>query len=217
MCYLPPPLVPLPSSLILLMSISIRRIAARAVLALALTSVSATYARAQAPAAAATRITGVGGFAWGATAAQIRASKGEPMAAMPQAEGVQALVYEDMLLGEKVMLMLFVHPQQGLIRGGYISDSPTADRCEYTAQLFRSAIERRYPDLPQDERGMGRTDLAPCTAFAAQAGGYLIRWSEESTGSAIMLMLIPGQPGVMLIYSTRQGDEWERRKGANRL
>lgn len=200
------------------MSIFFRRIAAPALIALALTSIPLASARAQAPAAAAgTRITGVGGFAWGSTAAQIRARKGAPMAAMPQDEGVQALVYDDMLLGQKVMLMLFVHPRLGLIRGGYVSDSPTADQCEFTAQLFRSAIERRYPDLPPEERSMGRTDVAPCVAFVARAGGYAVRWQEESSGTSILLLLIPGQPGVMLMYTTREGDEWERRKGANRL
>lgn len=166
---------------------------------------------------AAPAITGVGGFAWGTPLDTIIARKGAPAGVQDRAEGVKAVMYHDVLLGEKVMLIMFVHPDSGMIRGSYSSITPTAERCVYVLDLFRGAMEKRYAALEHDERAVGESERPPCEEYVSGAGGYAELWTDPANGARIILALAPGAPGVMLNYTTPAADAWEKRKDANRL
>lgn len=156
------------------------------------------------------RISGVGGVPWGATAADVVARRGEPEARLPDAEGVETLGYKDVLAGQPVSLMFFVHPREGLFRGGYMADIGSVAQCSSTLGLFDQGVSRRYPDVPTHVKPEG-TVGDPCPAYAQGTGLYMKTWTDVA-GNRIWLTLLPGSPAVVLTYTTPAADAWERRK-----
>lgn len=156
------------------------------------------------------RISGVGGVPWGATAADVVARRGEPENRGPDAEGVETLGYPDVLMGQPVSLIYFVHPRDGLFRGGYFAEIGSVAECSTTLGLLDQGVSRRYPDMPA--RVTPEQDVGdPCPAYAAGTGRYMKTWTDPA-GNRIWLMLLPGSPAVVLTYTTPAADAWERRK-----
>jgi hypothetical protein len=175
------------------------------------------HAQASAANAPGAQVTAAAGFPFGTTRADIVAQRGAPVMEQPDAEGVATMVYEDRVLGREVVVMFFVHPRLGLIRGGYMAPVNGAADCGIAVQLFDNVVSRRYPELQAEERTMGDTGSDACAAALARRGGYMKGWTDPANGARILLTILPGAEGPMLMYTTPEADAWERRKNDARF
>ncbi|WP_420125677.1 hypothetical protein [Longimicrobium sp.] len=175
------------------------------------------HAQASAAQAPGAQVTGAVGFDWGTTRAAIVAQRGAASMEQPDAEGVAAMVYDDRVLGREMVAMFFVHPQMGLMRGGYMAPVENAADCGIVLRLLDNVVSRRYPRLEAQERTVGDVGSDACAAALASRGGYMKVWTDPANHARIMLMILPGADGPMLTYSTAEADAWERRKNDARF
>jgi hypothetical protein len=170
------------------------------------------HAQSAAAAVPGAQVTGAAGFAFGTTRADIVAQRGTPAREQPDAEGVAAMMYPEQVLGRQMMAIFFVHPQMGLIRGGYMAPVSGAADCGIVIGLFNTVVGRRYPGLQAEERTVGNVTGDACAAALARSGGYMKAWTDPANGARILLTLLPGGEGPLLMYTTPEADAWERRK-----
>jgi len=194
---------------------SITNLAGAGLVALSLVACGAEPAEAAEAADTGSRIDRLAGFAWGATREQIVAGRGTPFVEEEDFEGVATLGYEDTLMGQPVTLLYFVHPEQGLFRGGYGVQLTSVAQCEQVLAMWESGLARRYPAIEPVRRGNAGTGR--CEAYAAGGPGFMETWRDPASGARVMLTLLPGKFAVLMNYSTTAADEWERRKVASQL
>lgn len=180
---------------------------------LALVCASPSNVRAQ----DAAQVTGAAGFLWGTPYARLVAERGAALLERREAEGVMAMTYDDQLLGHNVVAMYFVHPERGLMRGGYMAPVQSAGDCAMVMRAWDNVVSRRYPDLRFEERTVGEVGGDACAAGLAGRGGYMKVWRDPANGARIMLAVLPGADGPMLTYTTPEADAWERRKNDARF
>ena len=170
-----------------------------------------------APGAQEAQVTAVVGFPWGTPYDSIVARRGQPDMEQPEPEGVRAFTYDEQVLGRQMVAMLFVHPQHGLMRGGYMAPFNSPADCAIALQELDNVVTRRYPTLPIEVRGPSGQAGDICAATLSGQAGYGKVWSDDANGARIVLALMPRASGVMLTYTTAEADAWERRKNDARF
>lgn len=167
--------------------------------------------------AAGAEVTGVAGERWGTPLDSIVARRGRPVFRQADAEGLQTIGYTEQLLGRETIVVFYVHPRSGLVRGGYTAEAATVPLCQMVVRAWDANLARRYPGMRTEVRSIGQAGGEPCAAWRSGAGGWMKVWHDPANGARIMLALLPGAPGVMLTYTTPQADAWERRKNQSRF
>ena len=158
------------------------------------------------------QVTGVVGFPWGTPYDSIVARRGPPEIEQPEPEGVRAFTYEEQVLGRQMVAMFFVHPQHGLVRGGYMAPFNSPADCAIALQELDNVVTRRYPALPAEVGGPSGQAADICAATLAGEAGFAKVWTDGENGARILLALMPRASAVMLTYTTPEADAWERRK-----
>jgi|GEM_PF-2789556 len=159
------------------------------------------------------RMDRVAGFAWGATREQIVARRGPPQVERDDFEGVRALGYPETLMGQPVVLIYYVHPERGLFRGAYGAQLTSVDQCEQVVAAFESGVARRFAAIEPERRGSWREGR--CREYTSGGPGFRETWREAESGARVALGLVRGAGAVSLVHSTRDADEWERRRAAS--
>ena len=166
-------------------------------------------------ATSAPQITAVAGIPWGFSADSIVARRGEPLVRRPDLGGVQLLTYREILYGAQVELVYLVDPGAGMIRGAYTWPVASGEECAHALGSLDRGVTGRYPELkPVEEKG-GAGD--PCARAISGGGTYMNLWADPANRARIGLFLFPPGSSVALLYSTPEGDEWERQKNASQF
>jgi len=160
-------------------------------------------------------ITAVAGIPWGFSADSIVARRSEPLARRPDFGGVQLLTYREILYGAQVELVYLVDPRAGMIRGAYTWPVGSGEECTHALGSLDRGVTSRYPELVPAEEKAGAGD--PCALAISGKGSYMKLWTDPANGARIGLFLFPPGSSVALLYSTAEGDEWERQKNASQF
>lgn len=155
----------------------------------------------------------VAGFAsmdWGTTREQIQAARGTPATVHAYRDGVVGLGYleGEPLYGATMRSLFMAHPTHGLFRGAYIARPARTAECEVVYGMLEQHVSGRYPALkPESQRG-NESALPFCEGVMQGTAARVTRW-KDAAGTVIMLMMAPGSPDILLLYSNAHANAWE--------
>ena len=78
------------------------------------------------------------------------------------------------------------------------------------------AVQEKYPGLRPEARQGNQSRQPFCAAVLAGQATRMTRW-RDSAGTLIYPLIAPGSSEIMLMFSTVQANEWEKRKNSGRL
>jgi hypothetical protein len=157
-------------------------------------------------------MTGALGISFGSTRSAIIASKGAPQFDRVGFEGVHSLGYPVTVMGQEAVAIFMVERGRGMTRALIAAPVEDAGRCALVLALWQRGLEQKYGDGRSD----GSSPTVGCNRFASRNTMWGEIW-HEPTGRRILLSLMPGQPSVMLLYTTPEADAWERRQNGSQL
>jgi len=160
---------------------------------------------AAAPAAPAGSIVGFSSIPWGSSEAAVVARAGRPTQTTPMHD-LKVLVYTEQLLGENVTTVYYLHPQHGLIAGGYFVPYTYGNSCWEIYGKFKSAIAERYPDLrPEVQENNQSQSLDMCAAIGIHRADAATTWNDSANGARAYVQINNDPREVQTMYFSAHG------------
>jgi hypothetical protein len=142
---------------------------------------------------------------WGSSEAAVVARAGRPPV-IQSVRGLKALAYTEELLGQTVTTLYVIHPQHGLIAGGYSAPYTYGNSCWEIYSSFKAAIMARYPNLMPDvtESNESRS-LDMCAAVGIHRATAIITWNDPVNGARAYVQIKDDPREVQTMYVSAQG------------
>lgn len=149
---------------------------------------------------------------WGASASDIRARHGEPLAEETVVHGVE-LAYHRSVNGQQVEAEFTVHRDHGLIVGSFVVPFKSPEECGTLFTTWRDAIDKRYPDLTaREEQEVEEEGLSFDEAFARGEASWCVEWDDPSNLARIELLVWPSAEVFWASYYGPHADAWEEER-----
>lgn len=142
---------------------------------------------------------------WGSSESAVVARAGRPLMVQPM-NGLRVLAYTDQILGMTVTTLYYVHPQHGLIGGGYVAPYTFGDSCWEIYTKFKTAITERYPNIrPEVAESNQARSLDMCAAIGIHRGSASVTWTDRENGARAYVEIKDDPREVQTMYVSGQG------------
>lgn len=149
---------------------------------------------------------------WGASASDIRARHGDPLAEETVVNGVE-LAYHRSVNDQKVEAEFTVHDDHGLIVGSFVVPFSGPEECGTLFTTWRDAIAAHYPGLAaREEREVEEEGASFDEAFAHGKASWCIEWDDPTNLARIELLVWPSAEVFWVSYYGPHADAWEEER-----
>ena len=149
---------------------------------------------------------------WGASASDIQARHGDPLAEQTVVNGVE-LAYHRPVNDQHVEAEFTVHGDHGLIVGSFVVPFSGPEECGKLFTTWRDAIAARYPDLvAREEQEVEEEGASFDEAFARGKASWCIEWDDPTNLARIELLVWPSAEVFWVSYYGPHADAWEEER-----
>ncbi len=158
------------------------------------------------------RITRFEEIDWGATADDVRARHGEPLATERVVNGLE-LAYHRTVNGQQVEAEFTIHREHGLIVGCFVVPFASADERGRLFGAWRDTIADSYGDLQaREEQEVEEEGVSFEDAFAQGKASWCVEWDDPTGQARIELLVWPAAEAFWVSYYGPHADDWEEER-----
>jgi hypothetical protein len=149
---------------------------------------------------------------WGASASDVQARHGDPLAEETVVNGVE-LAYHRSVNGQQVEAEFTVHRDKGLIVGAFVVPFAGPEECGTLFTTWRDTIAGRYPGLTaREEQEVEAEGVSFDEAFARGEASWCIEWDDPTNLARIELLVWPSAEVFWVSYYGPHADAWEEER-----